>query len=135
MIVPHYTKSPLATSSQSILGAISLLLSISKDPAYKDKEIVMMGDSAGGWFVLRLILAMTELALGEFKGAGAELFDREECKAVRRKMRKGVAISGCFELDLARTTFKEDELLQSAVSLPVFGIYLVPKLITGRTPG
>lgn len=114
-IIPHYTKAPYTTADQSILGGLALIIAVSNDPRYKDKEIVLMGDSAGGWFVYRLLLAMTELALGNFDQS--VMFDLDAARVARRKMHKAITISACCDPDLGATAYVEDQKLQDDVSL------------------
>jgi acetyl esterase/lipase len=101
-----YTLAPLATGTQCIAAAIDLVVHVSQDKRYAGKRIVLMGDSAGGWIVLRLALALTELALGkgipelkEVKG-----LKRDSIKAAREKLYALVMISPLVDCEM----FDED---------------------------
>jgi hypothetical protein len=131
VIIPHYTLAPLSTSTHATLASLHLLLLLQSDPRYKGKEIILMGDSAGGWFVAQLLVALTKLALGEKiglvgedelvgSGSGAELATSEsksKFKEIRSRMKKAILISPALEMDMGSTEHPEDEEVQPDVSL------------------
>jgi hypothetical protein len=130
VIIPHYTLAPLSTSTHATLASLHLLLSLQSDPRYKGKEIILMGDSAGGWFVAQLLVCLTKLALGEKIGligeeelmktvesGGDEEVWKLKWKAIRRGMKKVILISPVLELDMGSTEHPEDEEVQPDVSL------------------
>jgi hypothetical protein len=133
VIIPHYTLAPLSTSTHATLASLHLLLLLQSDPRYKGKEIILMGDSAGGWFVAQLLVCLTKLALGEKiglvgedeiigsgSGSDAELATSEsksKFKEIRRRMRKVILISPALEMDMGSTEHPEDEEVQPDVSL------------------
>jgi hypothetical protein len=130
VIIPHYTLAPLSTSTHATLASLHLLLSLQSDPRYKGKEIILMGDSAGGWFVAQLLVCLTKLALGEKiglvgegeigSGSDAELATSEsksKFKEIRSRMKKAILISPALEMDMGSTDHPEDEEVQPDVSL------------------
>ena len=106
-VFPVYTLAPYATAGQVIRVAVDLLIAISKDPRYVNKDIVLMGSSAGGWIALRLALVLTRLALenetfdagriGVFPGPA---WDLDTIRKVRMAVTKVVSISGALGLSL-----------------------------------
>jgi hypothetical protein len=74
IIVPIYSLVPLSTSTTCIQTCIELLAHLERDDVrYRGKQVVLMGDSAGGWIALRLLLALME------RHAGKSTFrDRED---------------------------------------------------------
>jgi hypothetical protein len=130
VIIPHYTLAPLSTSTHATLASLHLLLLLQSDPRYKGKEIILMGDSAGGWFVAQLLVCLTKLALGEKiglvgegeigSGSDAELATSEsksKFKEIRSRMKKAILISPALEMDMGSTDHPEDEEVQPDVSL------------------
>jgi hypothetical protein len=131
IVIPHYTLAPLSTSTHATLASLHLLLSLQSDPRYKGKEIILMGDSAGGWFVAQLLVASTKLVLGEKiglvgedellgSGSSAELATSEsksKFKEIRSRMKKAILISPALEMDMGSTDHPEDEEVQPDVSL------------------
>lgn len=116
-ILPHYTKAPLTTAPTCILHAIEFLLELSSDPRYSGKEIILVGDSAGGWISSRLLCAMTELALDEPILGGGRMYQRlDKIRSTRAMMKRAILISPALELDMAGTTFQDDSALQKDVS-------------------
>lgn len=63
VVVPIYTLAPLSTADAFTSSALDLLYQVSDDPRYSDREVVLAGDSAGGWAALRLIEALSGAAL------------------------------------------------------------------------
>lgn len=102
-----YTLVPYATAGQVIRVAIDLLISISEDPRYVGRDIVLMGSSAGGWIALRLALALSRLALGD-EAFDAErtgispgpAWDLDKIRRVRRAVTKVISVSGALGLSL-----------------------------------
>ncbi|KAG7531348.1 hypothetical protein FFLO_04409 [Filobasidium floriforme] len=126
VIIPHYTLAPLSTSTHATLASLDLLLSLQSDPRYKGKEIILMGDSAGGWFVAQLLVCLTKLALGEkiglvgedeLVGSDAELLratskSKSKFQEIRSRMKKAILISPALEMDMGSTEHPEDEEVQ-----------------------
>jgi hypothetical protein len=74
VVVPIYTLAPLSTGTACVQTSIELLAHLQKDDVrYREKHFVLMGDSAGGWIALRVLLALVE----RFKGK-TTFRDREE---------------------------------------------------------
>ena len=65
VVVPIYTLAPLSTARDWNIVALDFILKLAKDARYTDYEIVMMGDSAGGWMSMRLLQAMCEISCGD----------------------------------------------------------------------
>jgi len=65
VIYPLYTLAPAGTAAQCIQGGRELLVKIHRDDRYRDHRIVVTGASAGAWIALRLVLALSENALGQ----------------------------------------------------------------------
>lgn len=63
VVFPMYTLSPFSTAAAWDRVASDLIVQIAQDPRYRSMEIVFMGDSAGGWMVLRLLNLLCELGL------------------------------------------------------------------------
>jgi alpha-beta hydrolase superfamily lysophospholipase len=98
VILPIYTLLPLSTADECTEFAISLIHSLILDERYKGKEIILMGDSAGGWIVLRALERMCELALNG---------DNEAERAMKR-LGRGIMFSPWTNLGV------DDALLQAA---------------------
>jgi hypothetical protein len=61
IIVPIYSLVPLSTSTTCIQTCIELLAHLERDDVrYRGKQVVLMGDSAGGWIAMRVMLALME---------------------------------------------------------------------------
>ena len=116
-IIPHYTLAPMSTSSHATLAALQLLIDLDSDPRYAGKEIILMGDSAGGWFVGQLLATLTKLALGEKIGlVGEDEIERVEVvERIRGRMKKAILISPALEMDMGSTEHPEDEEIQADV--------------------
>ena len=96
---------------------MEFLLSIRCDSRYSGKEIILMGDSAGGWIASRLLCAMTESALGEPVLGGERIAARRgDVRKTRTMMKRVISISPVLELDMGGTTFQDDSALQQDVS-------------------
>lgn len=66
IIVPIYPLVPLATSTTCIQTSLELLAHLERDDVrYRGKKVVLMGDSAGGWIALRVLLALMERYAGK----------------------------------------------------------------------
>lgn len=65
VIVPIYTLAPLATGTACIQTCIELLAHLRDDVRYAGKQVVLSGDSAGGWIALRVLLALMERHAGK----------------------------------------------------------------------
>lgn len=66
VVVPIYTLAPLATGTACIQTSIELLAHLQKDDIrYRGKQVVLCGDSAGGWIALRVMLALMERHAGK----------------------------------------------------------------------
>lgn len=104
---PVYTLAPYATAGQVLRTAIDLLISVSEDPRYTGKAIILVGSSAGGWIALRLALVLTRLALGD-EAFDAErtgispgpAWDLEKIRRVRRAVTKVISVSGALGLSV-----------------------------------
>lgn len=73
VVVPIYKLAPLNTADAFTESAMELLLDVSQDTRYPNAEIVLAGDSAGGWITLRLIEALCEAALKGVENAESAL--------------------------------------------------------------
>jgi hypothetical protein len=109
VVVPIYTLAPLSTAREWNEVALEFILKLSKDARYTDYEIVMMGDSAGGWMSMRLLQAMCEISCG---GKSDRQGDVDEAL-----MRMGTAIMISPFINSEVT----DELIEASksVSLPL----------------
>jgi hypothetical protein len=68
VVVPIYTLAPLSTAREWEQTALDFVLALSKDKQYAGYQIVLMGDSAGGWMSMRLLQAMCEIGLDDKSG-------------------------------------------------------------------
>lgn len=66
--MPIYTLAPLSTAREWEQTALDFVLALSKDKQYAGHQIVLMGDSAGGWMSMRLLQAMCEIGLDDKNG-------------------------------------------------------------------
>lgn len=74
VVVPIYTLAPLSTGTACVQTSIELLAHLQKDDVrYIGKQFVLMGDSAGGWIALRVLLALVARLKGK-----TTFRDREE---------------------------------------------------------
>lgn len=99
IIIPMYTLAPIATSDEFDKTALAFTLQISQDDRYKDKELIHMGDSAGGYCVLKLLELLCHKAL-------------EGDEAVKRalgRMGRAVMYSPLVTLELDEATLKAAE--------------------------
>ena len=131
VIVPVYTLAPLATGVQIIAAGIDMLATLSIDARYIDKKIVILGDSAGGWISLRLILALTELASAEDGSSRNELdtvlpgawdilqkHDLKTIRAIRDKVKAVILFSPAIDLEMANMSDRSVESLDPALRFP-----------------
>ncbi|GHJ86315.1 hypothetical protein NliqN6_2717 [Naganishia liquefaciens] len=65
VVFPIYTLAPLATGTSCITTCLELLAHLRNDTRYAGKEVVLAGDSAGGWIALRTLLALVERSVGK----------------------------------------------------------------------
>lgn len=66
VVVPIYPLAPLSTATECTETAVELLARLQQDdPRYRGKQIVLCGDSAGGWIVTRVLLALVERHAGK----------------------------------------------------------------------
>jgi hypothetical protein len=102
-----------------MLASLDFLLQLDSDPRYKDKEFVLMGDSAGGWFVAQLLYLLTKIGMGEsvedeVPGFGS-LLGGDEGKSMevlarmRSRMKRAVMNAPLLECDMGSTDHPEDE--------------------------
>jgi len=102
-----------------MLASLDFLLQLDSDPRYKDKEIILMGDSAGGWFTAQLLYFLTKIDMGEsvegeVPGFGS-LLDGDEGKSMevlgrmRSRMKRAVMNAPLLECDMGSTDHPEDE--------------------------
>ena len=69
-----------------MLAAVDLLMQLQLDDRYTGKEIVLAGDSAGGYLSLHLFVTLTNMACdeGDFGYAGqAELLEKYSLSGIR----------------------------------------------------
>jgi hypothetical protein len=120
-VVPIYTLAPLSTAREWNTVALDFILKLSKDDRYTDYDIVMMGDSAGGWMSMRLLQAMCEISCGEKS-------DRQN-EVDQTLMRMGTAIMISPFINSEPT----DELIEASKSVSQFD--LVRDMLMSRTAG
>ena len=110
VVVPIYTLAPLSTAREWNEVALEFILKLSKDARYTDYEIVMMGDSAGGWMSMRLLQALCEISCGDKSDRQGDVDEA--------LMRMGTAIMISPFINSEVT----DELIEASksVSLPLF---------------
>jgi acetyl esterase/lipase len=127
VVFPQYTRAPLGTADAWCRAALELTLEIASDPRYKDKRIVHMGDSAGGWMALRFRMLLCGLILGEETISGMEL-DQERLKALQRRMGPAVLISPVVN-------FEETDALREKEALVRVDLSCSRTWLTIRIPG
>lgn len=119
VILPIYTLAPRATGRQFIVAAIDLLMQLRLEKRYKDREIVLVGDSAGGFLSLQLFVTLTNMACpgGDFDYAGqAELLERYSLDAIR-SLRSLVTTVILFSAMTESDPPDEDRRIETDVSL------------------
>lgn len=105
VILPIYTLAPCATGRQFIMAAIDLLMQLRLEKRYEDREIVIAGDSAGGYLSLQLFVTLTNMACtgGDLNYAGqAELlekYSREAIQSLRSLANTVILFSAMTESD------------------------------------
>ena len=102
-----------------MLASLDFLLQLDSDPRYKDREIILMGDSAGGWFVAQLLYLLTKISMeesieDEVPGFGSLLGGDEENSVevlarMRSRMKMAVMNAPLLECDMGSTDHPEDE--------------------------
>ena len=105
VVVPIYTLAPLSTSREWDVVALDLITKLSKDARYADYQIVMMGDSAGGWMTMRLLQSMCEISCGEKQDR------QEEVDQALMRMGTGIMISPFINSEVT------DELIEASKSV------------------
>lgn len=122
VVTPIYTLAPLSTGVQTIAAGIDMLVTLCGDQRYIDRELVILGDSAGGWIALRMILALVEVACGRRSETGGhdrtevpgadEILSKHELKHIRAALDRVKAVilfSAAVDLELA---VESDRLLE-----------------------
>lgn len=65
VIYPVWTLAPLSCATEFARVAVAFLIAVADDARWEGKEIVLTGMSAGGWCVLRTLLALCEMSIQE----------------------------------------------------------------------
>lgn len=114
VVFPQYKLAPLSNAGHWCRAAVEFLVDLADDTRYKGREIILMGDSAGGWMVLRLLEAMCGFLLGE-----EDLGLREEIRpAVERVMRHsgaGIMISPLLDAEISDKLLEVDRRVSWAL--------------------
>jgi surfactin synthase thioesterase subunit len=112
VVVPHYTLLPLATGTQCTHAALDLCSRIMKDPRYKDKEIVVMGDSAGGWISMEVLIRLHQLSKST-SGQDTFGFNVEDGPQLIEKINQAILISAVVDFDWNQPEYDEAQRLVS----------------------
>ncbi len=100
VIMAHFPLAPYSTADMFDGSVLAFLKRLLHDERYEAKEIVLMGDSAGGWKALRAYQAVLEVALGRHRVRSNEA-DREWARrAVKERLGTIVIISGVVDVEV-----------------------------------
>ena len=102
VVVPIYHLAPISTAREWNQVALEFIVQLSKDARYTGYQIILMGDSAGGWMTVRLLQAMCEIS------CGAQTDRQEEVDQALTRMGTGILISPFINSEVT------DELIEAS---------------------
>jgi acetyl esterase/lipase len=103
-IIPLYSLAPYATASRFTSTSIEMILRICEDPRYQNKDMILYGESAGGWACWRTLLALTEVAAGKMtlgvSTAQMEQWGLDRIRRARQRITKIITVGAMVEVTM-----------------------------------
>ena len=103
-IIPLYSLAPYSTASLFTLTSLEMILCVCDDPRYQGKDIVLYGESAGGWACWRTLLALTEVAAGKVTlGVSmSQIVDwgQDRLRRARQRITKIITVGAMVEITM-----------------------------------